>query len=313
MYYYRAFGLTISSHLNFKWPLPRIASPVDIACEIVQAAHPIEERGWDLFYSSAVITPGTSQPKVQIFSATRGLLLNYPDLACFEIQPDKIIYFLQGIPEQQVLESLLFRGALTLWLELIGIPVLHASGVVLRDRAVGFLANSARGKSTLAAGFVRGGARFLSDDIFPIELQACGYQAHPSYAWLRLLTEAAGALGFSSAVEGDADLEKAAIRLDENEGNFCPDPVPLAALYMPTRSEDTDTVSIRSLSSKQAYLGLLQHAFAGKWLVKSPLNAPRMVFFARLVKEVPIKELVYPSGYEHLPAVVKAVENDLHL
>ncbi len=201
---------------------------------------------------------------------------------------------------------------MVLWLEINGIPVLHASGVGMHKRAIGFLASSTSGKSTIAAAFTRAGAQFLTDDIFPIRATRTGYQAHPSYAWLRLIPETAQALGYKSG-DKDADPAKIAVRIDEKYGCFYPAPVPLAVLYLPERLSENTSVLIEQLSPKDAYLGLLQHSFLGKWLVNSSLNARRMTFLARLAEKMPIKRLVYPSGYEYLPAVVAAVRQDLGL
>lgn len=312
MHYYKIFGLIVSSQISFRWPLEQILSPAAVACEIAQAYNPLRGQEVNLFYTSPIINIQTIQPKIQIFSLHQGLFLSYSDFGHFEILPGKITYYLQNTLDQPRLEALLFRTVLILWLEQIGMPVLHASGIVIHDLAIGFLANSSTGKSTLAAAFAHNDAKFLTDDIFPIEAQDNGYLARPSYAWLRLLPEAARALGYKVR-ENDINPEKFAVRLDEAYIQFCPEPIRLAALYLPVRRDGIEAVSIKTLSTKQAYLGLIQHSFAGQWLVKSPLNPQRMSFFVDLVKKIPIKQLVYPSGYEHLPAVVEAVKQDLGL
>ncbi len=313
MYYYKVFGLTASSHENFNWPLEEIRTPPEIACEIVQSLDPIVRGKLDAIYASAIPNPKTCRPKMEIFSSVQGLFLSYADLIQFEIRPGGIRYYLPGPLDPKLFETLLFRAVLVLWLELKGIAVLHASGVVLGGTAIAFMANSATGKSTLAAAFLRSGAKFLTDDIFPIEMQEHGFWARPSYAWLRLLPQAAEALGYRPPQNNGNDSEKFVLRLDESYGKFHPDPAPLAALYLVERRDDIQAASVETLPRTQAYLGLLQHTFAGKWLIKSPLTALRMEFLARLIKEVPIKRLVYPSGYEHLSAVVEAVNRDLGL
>jgi len=310
MYNYKIFGLSVGSRLCFNWPLEQIKSPPKVDCEILQSTFVINRPEGELIYTSSAISPATSQSIYQLFSSAKGLYLSYSDQGHFKIEPSRITYFFRKKIDGYLVEAILFRVAIVLWLELIGKSVLHASGVVIINSAIGFLANSNSGKSTLAAAFLRKGANLLTDDILPVDAQADGYQARPSYPLLRLLPQTARALGYKVGEDRD-NLEKHPIRLNENYGQLSSEAMPLAALYLPERRNNIDKVSIEVLSSKQAYLGLVQHSFIGKWLIKSPLNAQRLDFFASLVKEIPIKRLVYPSGYEHLPAVVEAVSRDL--
>jgi len=37
----------------------------------------------------------------------------------------------------------------------------------------------------------------------------------------------------------------------------------------------------------------------------------RLDFFARMVQQVPMRRLIYPAGYEHLPRVREAVPADV--
>lgn len=309
MAYYKVFGSTISCRLSFQWPIEKLPSADIVSCKILQSKDAINHLGGNLFYASSLIDPQTSQPKVQISSSAQGIFLSYSDYH-FEIQLGKIKYSKDRGFEQQVFESLLFRVALVLWLELIGMPVLHASGIVINDSAIGFLADSTIGKSTLAAAFVRGGAKLLTDDILPVEALPNEYRARPSYAWLRLLPETAKALDYKTR-KNVVHPDKSTIWFDKGYGRFCSNPVTLAALYLPMRKDNISKPAIEILSPRQAYLGLLQHSFVGKWLIKSPLNFIRLNFFANMVKMIPIKRLVYPSGYEHLPAVVDAIIQDL--
>lgn len=311
MYYYKVFGLIASSQVPFIWPVEEVVDSTDISCEIVQSSHPIVMGKMDLIYTSHIIHSKTSQPNIQIFSSTHRIFLSYTGIVDFDIQHKRITYYLSDFLDRKILETLLFRVVFVLWLELNRMQVLHASGVVVEGAAIGFLANSTTGKSTLAAGFLRSGAKFLTDDIFTVEPHAQGYQARPSYSWLRLLPEAARALDYQAGQHDTTNPEKFIIRLDASYGRFYADPAPLIALYLPVRRDDIDDISINVLSPTQAYLGLLQHAFVGKWLVRSSLTVQRMEFFAKLVKEVPIKRLIYPSGYEHLSTVVGAVNRDL--
>lgn len=67
-------------------------------------------------------------------------------------------------------ELMLTSSALSFLLELHGHCVLHASAVVLRDRAIAFMGPAGCGKSSLAAAFCALGAPLLSDDVLRCEV-----------------------------------------------------------------------------------------------------------------------------------------------
>ncbi|MBV6396447.1 MAG: hypothetical protein HFACDABA_02045 [Anaerolineales bacterium] len=308
---YRLFGFAVRSVLNFDSQLERIRCDQP-DCEIVDSPVPFDEIEGDLWYETPDTDAKTQRPHMLLYSSARGALLSYPAFGQFEIQADHIRYYLNGDLDIQTLEAILFRAALILWLEWNNMPVMHASSVVIDDSAIGFLAESAGGKSTLAAAFVSGGARLLADDILPIR-HTHEYQARPGYVFLRLRPETAAALNFLNGRTFETDPPKQVIRLSESRGQVCLDPTPLAALYFPVRRDDVAAISIETMSPRQTYLRLLHYTFTGSILTRSPLMPRRMSFLAHLAKEIPIKRLVYPSGYEHLPAVVDAVRQDLGL
>lgn len=311
MNFYRLFGCTVGSVLNFDSQFDRIQCDAP-DCEIAASPVPFDGTEWDLWYETADVDARTQRPHMQVCSSARAALLSYPAFGQFEIQANRIRYYLSGDFDLQTLEAILFRAALILWLEWNGMPVMHASGIVMEDSAIGFMADSVGGKSTLAAAFVRGGARLLADDILPIQ-RTRGYQARPGYVSLRLRPETAETLNFLNGKILDADPHKQVIRLSERRGEACLDPTPLAALYFLERRDDADAINIKTMSPSRTHLSLLRHTFAGSILTHSPLMPGRMDFLAHLAQDIPIRQLVYPSGYEHLPAVVDAVRQDLGL
>src|SRR5262249_28541243 len=82
------------------------------------------------------------------------------------ITPDEIL--VPPHPPRPERMEYLFTSALALWLHVIACPPLHAAAVRLNGAAIGLMARSGGGKSTLAAALVLRGARMLCDDVLPL-------------------------------------------------------------------------------------------------------------------------------------------------
>jgi hypothetical protein len=249
-----------------------------------------------------------------IFSSEQGLLFSQTDVGYFIIQPRKIAFFKNATASLQELENRLFQGAIFLWLELNRMHVLHASGVAINQLGIGFLGKSTSGKSTLATAFMRQGVKLFTDDVFIVEKQADKYQVRPGYNLLRILPDTARTFGFETS-PFNPESKKNIIPFDKAGNIFCSEPIPLITLYLLERKNEIDSVFITPFSNKQAYLVLLQHALAAMWLdqIQNPINSSRMKFFADLIKVVSVKRLVYPSGYEYLPDVIRTIKKDVGL
>lgn len=85
-------------------------------------------------------------------------VVRFRGAADFFVWDDRIACVLHDRALERRIESWLFGIVLTLWLELRGIPTLHAATVVERGHAIGFLATDQGGKSTLAMAMARDGA-----------------------------------------------------------------------------------------------------------------------------------------------------------
>lgn len=97
-------------------------------------------------------------------------------------------------------------------------------------------------------------------------------------------------------------------------GDFHAAAAPLGRLYLPERLDGEPAgggVRISPVSARQAVVELLRRSFSPYIVEAAGLQAARLETFARLVREVPVRRLVYPSGLTCLPAVRAAVLADL--
>jgi hypothetical protein len=97
-------------------------------------------------------------------------------------------------------------------------------------------------------------------------------------------------------------------------GEFCDEVRPLACLYIPERWQQVGegaAVQIEPLSQAQAVVDLMRYSFTPRLVQAAGLQPQRLDFFARLVKQIPVRRLIYPNGYQHLPRVRDAILEDL--
>jgi len=117
-----------------------------------------------------------------------------------------IIHPLAGASHELV-RLFLYGAALSAFLLQRGLTPLHASAVVIADRAVAFAGPRGHGKSTLAASLIARGYAVLSDDKITVQPRPTGIFALPGPPILSLFPSAARATG-QSRKNRVSDLKK---------------------------------------------------------------------------------------------------------
>lgn len=258
------------------------------------------------------------EPFACLYEDTTTYVLRYTRVAdyCLHKSARQINVYPTETAAPEEVRLFLLGGVLSLALELRGIPSLHASAVVIQDKAVAFLGNAGGGKSTLAASFLEAGDPLLTDDILPLSWHDGQTWATFGYPQMRLWPdEAQHFLGHYE------DLERVLPTLSKRRvpvgpggwGTFCDAAQPLACVYLPQRRSDTEgtEIAITPVSPRDALIELVRHSFAASIVEQLGLQRQRLDLFAQMVQQVPMRRLVYPSGFEHLPRVRQAILEDL--
>ena len=149
---------------------------------------------------------------------------------------------------------------------------LHATVVVVDDRAVAFLGDNASGKSSLAACFLEAGYRLLTDDLLMLQESSNRVLAYPGPPRLKLFPKIASRfLGrTANRVQMNPDTGKLILPIDEHRS--CTDPVELTAIYslaVPRDACRSARVSIETLSPREAFVELVKGTF-NRRLVDAP-------------------------------------------
>jgi hypothetical protein len=185
-----------------------------------------------------------------------------------------------------------------------GRVVLHATAVDLGGRAVGVLAASGTGKSTLAAAAVRAGGRWLADDCLLLDERGTHVVVEPTFTGTRLFPDSSSVLDLPPDA-GEAMEQAYAKRrwAPEATGPRAEAGVPLGALVVLARTDDPAPPTITTLSGAQTLVALVQHRFLAAVLPPARLLADA----ARLHRLVPVHRLTVPSSLARLDDAVDAL------
>lgn len=249
-----------------------------------------------------------------VLEGKESFLLRWEGTGDFEVSKDgrRIDCNATSGPAYNWTSATLCGMVLAFALHLRGSGCLHASAVALPQGAIGFLAGSGTGKSTLSAAFSAQGYPFLTDDVLVFQDGPAGYLANPGFPCIALsriaATEFIRANGSNGHEVGSRSLNggKHRINVDGEWASFRRELLPLRGLFILNRAEDAAEVIIESLSRKESIQELLENTNCLSLLPPSALKT-QVDAVARLTASVPVWRLNYPSGFQHTPAVIREV------
>jgi hypothetical protein len=313
---YQLFGVSLASDFPFKAQLGPTTNPADLSFTLVREA-PFENYDRDdPIYVSRLLTDKGDRA-ASLYRLKGCLVFDFTEVGAFYLFSHQIVFHLRNPEREHMVETYLLGTVFSLWLESRGIAVLHASAIVLEQGAVGFLAASGGGKSSLTASFLRRGRPLLTDGILPLERRGNQIFGHCGYSQMRLWPREA-----EHFVGGHLDLEpvlpdhpKLRVPVEASRfGSFHPEGAALARLYLLDRREGGHEVSqpeIVPIAPQEAVIELLKESFAPAIVEALGLQQQRMDFFADLTLSVPVRRLTYPSSLELLPLVCRRVCEDM--
>ncbi|WOJ94285.1 hypothetical protein R0135_03760 [Congregibacter variabilis] len=228
-----------------------------------------------------------------------------------------------GTPYTHYLQTL----ALALWLELRGIPCIHANALAIdEDRAIGLMAPSRGGKSTLSAALIKHGAQLCTDDMVALyPASPRGFGVYPAKPVMRLWPDSAQTFVSSSDAQVlprvHSRFAKRELTLTDDSA-VCRSRRDLVALFVLDRTEPSDPAadkntdsdaspalttaispSVEPIAGAAALLQLMQNSMLADAYAALDIQLSRAVELSRLVDQVPIYRLNYASDMQQLPKV----------
>lgn len=244
----------------------------------------------------------------EFYRADSGYLLRFPGLADFEISADGLAVRCRPTPEtsDSTSEHLFINQVLPLVLGRLGKMVFHASAVACDGAGLAFVAESSRGKSTLAASFATSGSALLTDESLVVDERASGYWIAPGHPSVRLWDDSEKAL-LAAGAEAAPDLPFTAKRrlLAGPTLPFSDRPTPLRRMYY-LGDGSADHVKVDRMDARDALIELVKASFLLNTDDKSRL-ASHFDDVARLARRPIHFRLDFPRRFDLLASVRQAV------
>jgi hypothetical protein len=212
--------------------------------------------------------------------------------------------------------GLLLAGQVSVFLlHQSGTPTLHASAVATEHGAAAFFGPKGRGKSTMAASFLRRAATLLTDDVLALQVRDGVVEGVPGPALMKVWSATARhTLELSDELPNlMAGLDKKLLSLD-GRYPLAVSAIPLRALYVLNRYDPdaagSTSVSLRTLTSREGLAVLFAQISHGAHL--EPAEVARFLpVYSRLLAQAPVRVLSYPDGFAQQEAVCERIMSDL--
>lgn len=313
---YHLYGYTLQTAENFDGFLCDSADPPDLSYRVLRDVTPEDQKEAAAVYQSRH-PASDGAPRLLIWKQGDRYQIRIAESALWELTRTSITCspYPYAMPEQLLID--LFGSIMSWWLEWQGILTLHASAIVIEQRSMAFLASNKGGKSTLAAEFLSSESALLTDDVLALNEQAGRFVGYPSYPQMRLWPdEARHFLGNTERLKRvHPNFNKFRIHVENDGlGTFCQTAQPLACIYVPDRRDPASwgsDIQFKPLSQRDALLELIRYSFSAIIVEALGWQTRRLESLTRLIQRVPLRRLIYPSGFEYLPAVRKAILEDL--
>jgi hypothetical protein len=303
--HYRVYGVSVQS--AFALPYPQTPHPVRRSDVLIINASEASFRK---------LTNGASRPTRTWFRHEvlndGSFYLEWPDFCRFVVSADgnRITCRPNNQASRESVYTYLLGQVLSFALVKKGIEPVHATVVVVKGQAIGFLGPCGNGKSTLAAAFLQAGDRMLTDDLLVVQQRGDALWAYPGPARIKLFPQAARRLlgGECTGVPMNPATHKLVIPLPHRL--FQSEPVRLRVLYiLEGLGSRRGTIQIRRLSQGRAFVEMLKSAFNNvvveSWRLQQHFNLT-----ALQVTRVPVKQLSYSRTLASLPEVRQAILDD---
>jgi hypothetical protein len=191
------------------------------------------------------------------------------------------------------------------------IYTLHGAAINTGRGAIAFLGMNGYGKTTLAYFFLKEGASLITDDVLPIVQNKNATFALPACPSMNLWSQTLSACPGINQKRCEPREGKHRYSLQSLDIRFCRSKVPLRTIYLldPAVKESCKGVEIAPVSRARAIIDLLAYTRANSMI--GLLKQKELIeTYAGLLKNVHVRRLRYPRGFEFLPQIYNAIRED---
>ena len=212
--------------------------------------------------------------------------------------------------DEDALRLFILGAGIGILLHQRGLLVLHASGVSIHDRMVGFIGAKGWGKSTIAAFLNRRGHALISDELLVVDFDARGQPLSiPGPPQIRLWSDALVSTG------GDPDtalrVRSGVDKFNVNAATIAAEALPFHSLYLLDAGEE---FAIQSMTPSEAFFGVVPHLYACRFGTQFLQSTGAIRTFQQLnllLKKITVKRLLRQWNLGQLPDIARRVEQDI--
>jgi hypothetical protein len=246
-----------------------------------------------------------------VYELDEGFLFRYADDTEFHVSRDGREIWATWAPSATLAdtETYLLGPVLGFAQRLMGVLCLHASAVVVDDRAIALCGPGSAGKSTTAGAFGAGGFGVLADDMTALRERAGNLLAQPAYDHLRVWESSERILlGSSGSLPRlTPNWDKRALRLRGQGWTFREEAAPLGAVVLLTaREDDAHSPRVEVVAPAEAFIAIAANTYAN-YLLDSRMRADEFASIARLMSNVKILRATPHADPARLGDLVNAI------
>lgn len=307
---YTAFGKIIESDLY----LPQLSGARRGAPSVTIRGHRGDALGQDAGQTVTVheVVDSAGDVFYRLERRNGQYLWWYPEAGHFAVARDgRSISWAAEDAKRADAAAVLTGPVLGFALQLQGQISLHGSAVVIDGSAIGLVAPSRFGKSTMAASLMTKGCQLLTDGIIALEARSGRMRVLPSSPRLKLwpgtLEGLLRHMEWREFPRLASWLEKRVVRAGD-VGDVCRSARPLAALFLLAPAAPDSEIEVQPLRAREALLALVSQGYNAHLLALEPeLQASQLELFGQIVQVTPVYVIRYPWTFERLGEVADAI------
>jgi hypothetical protein len=299
---YRVYGIVMASEVPLNLPEVPVNAVADVELRIAQPGAFASLRG----------TP-KSDPNDWFRHAIledESLYLRWEGWVEFLVSRDGRVVLCENLSNLafESFEAYLTTFAVSAALLQQGEETLHATGVKIGRRSVGFVGPSGAGKSTLAAHLISKGASLVTDDMLRVTWNDEIAIAHPGPFRLKLFEESAKQYLRGAICRGRYNPLSGKL-LFQPSGPFAVGPQRLSALYQLQQhgnNSNSNGVSLKRLSGLDLFTTIAASTRNSR--ISLPGRSQSQFYFVeRIAKAIPVYRLCYYRTYNVLNKVANLI------
>ena len=200
-------------------------------------------------------------------------------------------------------------------LRLRGTVCLHASAIAIEGKAIALVGRSEAGKSTTAAAFAQRGYSVLSEDVVALVDRTDGFLVEPAYPRIRLWDSSVRSLygtpeHLPRIVPSHPTWDKRYLDLTQTGDRFQKEPLPLVGIYyLDLRSNNSDCPRIEPIPTQSQLMTLVSNTYTN-YLLNKQQRAQEFEVLSRLVKQVPVRQIIPHADIDKLPHLLDTILED---